>query len=330
MTTRRQAISAILASSVTALGARSAQGQPTPRPVAHIAWISADHGPSSAFFDSFREGMRNLGYAEGRNLKIDARWGEGSSERVEALTAELIRARPQIIVIQGGSALFSALRARPPMPVVFIYSGDPVEAKVVDSFARPGRNLTGVTLLSLELVGKRMELLKEVLPGLKRVAILANPQHAGEKNELRVSQGAAKALGLTVEYFAVRTSPELEDALGAIAKSRLEAIVVFPDAFTIRHSERIAAFALSSRIPAISGWSQFVERGNFMSYGPNQRAAYRRLATYVDKILKGANAAELPIELPTTVELVINLPVAKRLGIVVPQSVLLRADKVIE
>jgi putative tryptophan/tyrosine transport system substrate-binding protein len=215
------------------------------------------------------------------------------------------------------------------MPVVFVFSGDPVEGGLVDSFARPGRNFTGISLMSTELVGKRMELLKEVMPRLRRVAVFSNPEHPGEQSELRASQAAANALGLVVEYFQVRTMAELQDVLPFVATSS-EAIVVFPDAFTMRYSEHISQFAIKHRIPAISGWALFAERGNLMSYGPNLRDAYRRVAFYVDKILKGAKPAELPVELPKSVELVINLKAAKALGITIPQSMVLRADKVIE
>lgn len=215
------------------------------------------------------------------------------------------------------------------MPVVFGYSGDPVEGKVVDSLARPGRNLTGMSFLSLDLVGKRIQLLKEVLPALKRVAIVARPEHPGAQNELRASQAAAKSLGLAMDYHPLRSDVDFGNALAALPKSGSEAIVVFPDAFTMRYSERFAAFAAASRIPAISGWAQFAERGNLMSYGPNLRDVFRRLAVYVDKIHKGANPAELPVELPTVVELIVNLKSARALGIAFPQSVLLRADRVI-
>jgi len=295
-----------------------------------IGWLSNDKPANSPFFDAFRGGMRDLGYVEGRNLVIEARFGEGSAERLDQLAAELVKLKPQIIVTQGGPATYPIVRAGATMPVVFGFSGDPVEGKVVESFARPGRNFTGVSFLSFDLVGKRMELLKEVIPGLKRIAIIANPQHPGEQGELRASQAAAKALGLMLEYFQGRGSPELEDALAAILKSRSEAIVVFPDAFTMRYSERIAAFAVKNRIPAISGWARFTDSGNLMSYGPNLRDVYRRLATYVDKILKGAKPADLPVELPTSVEMVVNLKTAKVLGIKIPQSILVRADRVIE
>jgi putative ABC transport system substrate-binding protein len=175
-----------------------------------------------------------------------------------------------------------------------------------------------------------MELLKGVLPGLKRVAILANPEHPGEQGELRASQAAAKGLGLAIDYFRVRNAVELDDALAATLKLRSEAILQFPDAFMLRYRDRIAEFSIASQIPAISGWSQFADSGNLMTYGPNLRDVFRNLATFVDKILKGANPAEIPIELPSSVELVVNLKTARALGLPIPHSVLVRADRVIE
>jgi putative ABC transport system substrate-binding protein len=274
--------------------------------------------------------MRDLRYVEGRNLIIDARWGEGSNERLAQLAVELVKSNPQLIVTQGGPATYPVVRAGATMPVVFGFSGDPVEGKLVESFAHPGRNLTGVSFLSLELVGKRMELLKEALPSLKRVAILANPQHPGEQGELHASQSAAKELGLALEYFQLPITAKLEDILPAIAKSRSEAIVVFPDAYMMGLSERIAEFAIKHRIPATSGWAQFAEGGNLMTYGPNLRDSFRRLATYVDKILKGAKPSDLPVELPMKLEFVINLKAAKQIGLTIPPNVLARADKVIK
>ena len=295
-----------------------------------IGWLSGDRAANSPFFDAFRGGMRDLGYIEGRNLVIEARFAEGSAERLDQLAVELVRLNPQIIVTQGGPSTHPVMRAGASMPVVFGYSGDPVEGRVVNSYAHPGGNFTGVSFLSLELVGKRMELLKEALPALKRVAIIARPEHPGEQGELRASQAAAKSLGLAIDYHQARNESEFENALAAILKSRNEAIVVFPDAFMMRYSDKFSEFAAKNRIPAISGWAQFAERGNLMSYGPNLRDVYRRLATYVDKILKGAKPADLPVELPTTVELVVNLKTAKALGITISQSVLLRANRVIE
>jgi putative ABC transport system substrate-binding protein len=296
-----------------------------------IGWISNDRGSgNSPMFDAFREGMRDLKYVEGRNLIIDARWGQGSNERLAQLAVELVKANPQLIVTSGGPSTYPVVRAGATMPVVFGFSGDPVEGKLVESFAHPGRNLTGVSFLSLELVGKRMELLKEALPSLKRVAILANPQHPGEQGELHASQSAAKELGLALEYFQLPITAKLEDILPAIAKSRSEAIVVFPDAYMMGLSERIAEFAVKHRIPATSGWAQFAESGNLMTYGPNLRDSFRRLATYVDKILKGAKPSDLPVELPMKLEFVINLKAAKQIGLTIPPNVLARADKVIK
>jgi len=295
-----------------------------------IGWISNDLGSgNSPFFAAFRSGMHDFGYVEGRNLIIDARWGEGSNERLAQLAVELVKSNPQLIVTAGGPAVYQVIHAGATMPIVFGFSGDPVEGKLVESLARPGRNLTGVSFLSLDLVGKRMELLKEVIPSLKRVAILANPQHPGEKSELHASEAAAKSLGLGLEYFQLPTTAKLDDTLPAIAKSRSEAVVVFPDAYMMRLSERIADFTFKSHIPAISGWAQFAESGNLMTYGPNLRDSYRRLAYYVDKILKGAKPSELPVELPMKLEFVINLKTAKQIGLTIPQSVLYRADRVI-
>lgn len=236
--------------------------QPTPF---RIGWISAGSGSDSTAFNAFRAGLRDLGYVEGHDLIIDAHWGEGSNERTNQLAAELVRSNPRVIVTQAGTAVFSVRRAGATMPIVFGFSGDPVEGGLVDSFARPGRNLTGMSFLSLELVGKRVELLKEPIPSLKRVAILANPQHPGEKGERQASQAAIKALGLAFEYFEVRPGSDFDDALAPIAKSRSEVIVVFPDAGMIRNSPRIAVFAVKNRIPAISGWAEFAERGNLMT-----------------------------------------------------------------
>lgn len=326
MHTRRKLI---FASSAVALLPSWAAAQASK--VLRIGWISNDRGSGNPpMFTAFRDALRDLGYVEGRNLVIDARWGEGSNERLEQLAVELVKSKPDIIVTQGGPATHPVIRAGATMPVVFGYSGDPVEAAIVSSLTRPGGNSTGVTFLSYELVGKRLELLKEVMPGLKRIAILANPQHPGEQGELHASQATVKALGLSLQYFQAENDAQLEDALAAIPKSRSEAMDVFPDALMVRNSERIAEFAVKHRVPTISGWAQFADGGNLMSYGPNLRDAYRRLATYVDKIAKGARPADLPVELPQKVELVVNLKCARALGIKIAQSILARADRVIE
>ncbi|MSP97214.1 MAG: ABC transporter substrate-binding protein [Betaproteobacteria bacterium] len=327
MNNRRKLVIALGAGAIT-LPFPCFTQQPKP---ARVSWFSFDRGGGgSPFFDAFRAGLSEMGYVEGRNLILEAYWGEGSAERTRKLAAELAQSKPDVMVVQGGTALLPLYHAGAAMPVVFSFSGDPVEAKVVDSLARPGRNFTGVSFLSLELAGKRMELLKESLPRLKRVAILANPEHPGEQSELRVSRNAAKTLGLALDYFRLRNDQDLEDAFAGILKSRSEAVMVFPDALVMRYRERIAAFAMKTGVPTISGWGQFAEGGNLMSYAPNLRDSYRRLATYVDKVLKGTKPSDIPVELPTTVELIVNLRTAKALGIKIPNSILVRADKVIE
>ncbi len=295
-----------------------------------VAWLSPSTvEDGSEFLDALRQGLRELGHVEGRNMILDVHWGDDSSARVEKLAAELVASKPHVIVAQGPTAA-TVGKATTTIPVVFGFSGDPVKAGFVAGLSHPGGNLTGISFLALDLVGKRIELLKEMMPRVKRVAIVANSQHPGDQAERHASEAAATAIGLTVEYFEARGQAQLGDAMSAIQKSRCEAVVMFPVASVMSARERIAAWAIKHRLPAVSGWAQFAEGGNLMSYGPNLRESFRRLAVYVDKVLKGAKPADLPVELPTRVELVVNLKAAKALGVTVPQSVLLRADRVIE
>ncbi|MEP7183418.1 MAG: ABC transporter substrate-binding protein [Betaproteobacteria bacterium] len=245
------------------------------------------------------------------------------------MAGDIVRSKPDVIVAAGGLVLFALLRAGVKTPTVFSISGDPVEAKIIESLARPGGQLTGISLFTLALVGKRMELLNELLPGLKRVAVIANPQHPGEQKELDASQAAATKLGLTLHYFPVRSGGDLETALTAIAAAHDQAIVAFADGSTMGFAERIAAFSIRNRIPAVDGWAEFARRGNLMIYGPVAADVYRRLAAYVDRIRKGPKPADLPVELPTKVELVVNAKAAKAMRITIPPSILARADEVI-
>ena len=295
-----------------------------------VAWVSTDRpAPPSPFLAAFRAGMRELGYVEGQNLRIDAWWAEGVTERLPPMAAEIVGAQPDLLLAQG-AALGAMLRAGVKKPIVFVISADPVAAKFVESYARPGGNVTGISLFDLEPFGKRMELLREMMPGARRLAVLANPQHPGEQMELQVAQAAAAKLGMTLRYFPVRTGAELERALADIAGARDEAIVAFADAFIMSYAERIAAFCATQRIPAISGWAVFAQRGNVLAYGPEIADCYRRVASYVERIHKGAKPGELPIELPTKLELVLNLKTAKAIGLSIPQSLLVRADRLIE
>ena len=295
-----------------------------------VGWISLGKGDvPSPFFDAFRQGLKERGYLEGKNVVVEARLADGSRERADQMVVALVQSKVDIIVTQGGAA-WSAYRHAGTTPVVMGYSGDPVEAKFVESLARPGGTRTGMSFLALELVGKRLEVLAQLLPAGSRVAIVADPEHPGEQTELRYSQVAAQELGMKLSYFPVRNPAELDAAFKAISGSPTQAIVVFPDAFTLGQRERIAAFGLKYRLPTVSGWSAYADSGFLMTYGPNLRDSYAHLATYVDKILKGAKPADLPVELPTSVEFVINAKTSKAIGAKLPQAMLLRADRVIE
>ncbi len=298
-----------------------------PGRTARVGWIALSPGPTPAQREAFLRGMRERGWTEGQNFAIDDRWGE--RDRARELAAELIRLKVDVIVTQG-PMVFGARAEAGSVPVVFGFSGDPVEAKLVISLARPGGNLTGVTFLSLELVGKRLELLKEALPRLSRVAILANPEHPGERAELRESEVAAGQLGLKVQYVPVRTVGDFDAAFKAMERERAEAILAFPDLLVMRQAKAIAAFAAKRRIPAVSGWPEFAVAGNLMTYGPKLEESYRNIANYVDKILKGAKPADLPVEQPTRFEMVVNMRTAKALGLTLPPSIMVRADQVIE
>lgn len=232
--------------------------------------------------------------------------------------------------LPGGLALSALIRTGVKLPIVFSVSADPVAAGFVQSLARPGGHMTGISLFTLALVGKRLEFLKDILPNANKAALIANPRHPGESQELDAAQGAAAKLGLAVRYFPVKDEAELDAAFADIARQRDDAIVAFADGFTMSFASRIAEFSLRHRIPAIDGWAEFAQQGNLMIYGPLIQDVYRRLPAYVDKIGRGAKPADLPVERPTKVELVVNLRTARAIGLAIPNAVLLRADQVIE
>jgi putative tryptophan/tyrosine transport system substrate-binding protein len=297
--------------------------------VHRVGWLAM--GPESpstlVFLEAFRQGMHERGWVEGRNLAIEARWG--ARDQARDLAAELNRLKVDAIVAVG-PMVFGAQAGAGTTAVVFGFSGDPVEAKLVSSLSRPGANLTGITFLAYELVHKRLELLKETLPALSRVAILANVMHPGEQTELRESRAAASRLGLSLQYVPVRAAADFPAAFEAIANEHAQAIVAFPDVLIMSQARNIAAFAAKTRIPAISGWSEFAVVGNLLTYGPNLRESWRYMATYVDRILKGTRPADMPVEQASKFEFVVNLRTARALGLTIPPSVLVRADQVID
>jgi putative ABC transport system substrate-binding protein len=305
--------------------------------VRRMAWLGAGRAEEpSPYLDSLRAGLRELGWTEGRNLTINLFWATGL-DNMEAAARELLASDPDVIVAQEFTVLaFRSVKTT--KPVVFGFSGDPLDVKLVESWARPGGNFTGMSYLAIELVGKRIGLLKEWLPQTRRIAVLARPQHPGADLERKASEEAAAKLGIELSFFPytsrsvlpARDLGELEAALRAVAQDRCDAMVVFPDSAMYEISDRIARFAVEAKLPSVSGWSSFANKGLLMTYGPNVRELYRSLAGYVDKILRGTAPPELPFQAPTTLYLAINLRTAKALGLDVPATLLARADEVIE
>jgi len=277
----------------------------------------------------FREGVKDLGYQEGRDIAIDFRFGGVSREHSDRMVADAVASKPDLVITQAGTAHTVAALTRT-IPIIAIYSGDMVDGGLVTSLARPGGNITGIQLMSLDLVGKRVELLKEIAPSARRLAVFASPNHPGVHRERDASINAANQLGLSVAYYPVKDQQELDSGLARAQAAGADALVIFPDGVTNAGRERIAAFALQHRLPTVSGWDVYAIAGGLVTYGPNMRASFRRLAGYVDRVLKGADPATMPVELPTIFELVVNLKTARALGVKVPQTVLVRADRVIE
>src|SRR5499433_2494101 len=322
----RKIVALIIAAAIlTSVQLAEAQKAPTVRKIGFLG--SAASGLILSY-EVFRQSLRELGYAEGHNIAIEYRTAEGRPRLLE-LANELVREKVEAIVASGGPAARSAKDATKTIPIVFAISGEPVEAGYVESIARPGGNMTGMSWLSFELVGKRLELLKEAVPRVSRVAILSNPQHPGEQRELRETQGTARAMGMTLDYYQTRISAEFDAAYDAISKQNINGLLVFPEAVTLINRLGIIDFAAKRQLPSMHGWKEYVEAGGLMSYGPNRGESFRRIAVYVDKILKGAKPADLPVELPTKFELVINLKAAKQIGLTIPPTVLARADRVI-
>jgi ABC-type uncharacterized transport system substrate-binding protein len=292
-----------------------------------IFWVSTETQPDP-FVDGFREGLRERGYIEGKDVVLELRYAPGNPDALRGVMSELTRGNVDVVVSSGPA--IRAMKAATDVPVLFAISGDPVELGLVKSLARPGGNFTGSTFLSLELAGKRVELLKEIFPQLDRLAVLSNTDHPGERSEWSATQQAAQKLGIDLIYVPFVGARELDSALALVGNARADAMVVFPEGATIVHRARIALFAVAQRLPSMFGWSEYCDAGGLLSYGANQRATYFRLATYADRILRGETPADIPVEQPTKFELVVNLSTAKALRIEVPKSILLRADRVIE
>jgi len=322
MTGRRS----FLAASAALAAAWGARAQPASPP--RIGWIS--YTAPGVALDAFQDGMRALGYTGRNAVAVEVRVVEPDPERVRTAIEELQRLPVALIVCQAAVAPVAHRINAGRVPLVFAFSGDPVLAGMVESFGRPGGNTTGMSFLSLELVGKRLEVMKEIAPSVRRVAIVANPQHPGEKAELKASLDAAERMGVQTAYVQILPRESPVAAFERIRQERVQGIIVFQDAGMVARAAQIAEFALKERLLAISGWAQFAQAGFLATYGPNLASVYGHIAVYVDRLLKGARAESLPVELPTRIELVVNMKTAKALGVTIPRAMLLRADEVIQ
>jgi putative ABC transport system substrate-binding protein len=291
--------------------------------------LSSTQSQPDPFLDGFREGLRARGYVEGKNVALELHYAIGNPQALREVASELRRRKIDMAVSSGPAT--RAMTAVTEVPVLFALSGDPVELGLVKSLGQPGGNFTGSTFLSLELAGKRVELLKEVLPNLRKLAVLSNANHPGEQSEWRATREAAEKLGIVPLYVPFAGANELDGALGLVDDAHADALLVFPDALTMVHRNKIAESAIAQRLPSMFGWSEYCDAGGLLSYGANQRATYFWLATYADRILHGESPANLPVFQPTKFELVVNLRTAELLGIDLDKSsVLFRANRVIE
>jgi ABC-type uncharacterized transport system substrate-binding protein len=322
---------ALLAVAVGLIAVPLAAGAQPAGKVARVGFL----GNSTAALEAnlvgpFREGLRDLGYVEGQNVRIEYRWAEGKYERFPALIAELAALKIDVLVTAGTPAALAVKKAAPTFPLVMVAVGDPVATGLVADLGRPGGNMTGLSSIAPDLEGKRLELLREVTPRLTHVAVLWNPANSFHVGSLKETRAAAQVLGIKVLALAVRSAEQFADAFAAIERERPGGLVVLADRVFLHHRARIADFTLHHRLPGVNAHREMVDAGGLMSFGPNYADLHRRAATYVDRILKGARAADLPVEQPSTFELIINLKTARALGLTIPPAVLARAAQLVE
>jgi putative ABC transport system substrate-binding protein len=319
----------VLALTVFALTC-AAEAQPT-KSAPRIGWLAVGSAPTPALDDAFRQSLRDLGYVEGKNIVIEYRSAK-TFDHLPALAAELVRLRVDVILAAAGAqTALAAKQATSTIPIVMVLVADPVGFGLVHNLARPGGNITGPSAgAGPELQGKRLELLKEALPKIARIAVLWNPDNPGSVVNRKAVEGPARSLRVDLQSVEIRRPEDVESAFAAMRRERADALLIINSPLLVSHLKRIVDLAARSRLPTMNMESRWVEAGGLMSYGPSYAELFRRAAVYVDKILKGANPGELPIEQPTKFELVVNRKTAKALGVTFPSSVLLRADQVID
>jgi putative ABC transport system substrate-binding protein len=301
--------------------------------VPRIGFLSGSGDPSRPAIaeKAFRQGLRDLGYVEGKNIILDIRYAQGKRDRIPSLVGELVQLQVHVIVTGNMTAIRAAKQKTETIPIVMVTNADPVATKLIDSLARPGQNITGITNLNRDLSAKRLELLKELIPNASRVAVLWDDTNEGSVIGFKEYETAARPLALQIQPFPVRgPEPDFERAFDAAVKLRANALIPIRSAIILRHANRITQFALDKRLPSINDASRYVEAGGLTSYSSNDADLFVRAAQFVDKILKGAKPADLPVEQPTKFELVINLKTAKQIGVTIPPNVLARADRVIK
>jgi putative tryptophan/tyrosine transport system substrate-binding protein len=313
----------------TVMAVSAAGGQP-PAKVTRVGVLTLSVASSAPTFEAFRQGLSEHGYVEGQNIAVEFRFAQGRPERLPAMAAELAKMKVAVIVTESVLAAREVKHATETIPIVTAIHGDPVGAGLATSLTRPGGNVTGLSLAAPELSGKRLELLKEVTPKTTQVAAIWNAANPAAARYLTETRAAARLLGLELQSVEVRSPPDLDVAFKAVAGTRPSALITLPDGMLLAHKTRIIEFAAKTRLAALFPDQEFAEAGGLMAYGPSLASNFRRAAAYVDKILKGAKPADLPIEQPTQFELAINLKTAKALGLTIPQSVIQRADKVIQ
>ncbi|MDQ5847508.1 MAG: ABC transporter substrate-binding protein [Pseudomonadota bacterium] len=322
---RRNVLAGICALAVT--GAADAQRS---APIPKIGVVTIGVAASSPYFEAFRQGLREHGYIEGKNIAFEYRFAQGQADRLAGMAADLVRLNVNVIVTESTPAALAASRATKNIPIVMAIGTDPVKVGLAASLARPGGNVTGLTLAGAARTAKQLQLLKEMAPGTATVAVIHNAARPGIEDELTEAAETARSLGLALHLVAVRSPEDLNAAFDAVASAGPSALMTIGDGMLLGNSKRIVDFALKSRLPGVFPEREFAEAGGLMSYGPDIGSSFRRAASFVDKILKGAKPADLPIEQPTKWGLVVNLKTAKALGLKIPGSVLVRADEVIQ
>ena len=329
MITRRKIVIAIGASTLAPI---ASFGQPASK-VWRVGFLSQRHVDfvdADSRYGPFTQGMRELGYVVGKNLVIEWRSAEGKSERLPELAAELVQLKVDVLATAGTPAAQAAQRATTAIPIVMITVGDPVGTGLVKSLARPGGNSTAISNMTPDLAPKLLEMLRGMVPKVTRVAVLSNPANASNTLGLKNIQAAAQKLGVKIQPVEASTPQEIANGSTVMARQNAGALIVLRDAFFSQQKNQIVELAAKKRLPSIGGYGEYVEAGGLMSYGQNAGENYKRAATYVDKIFKGANPGDIPVEQPTTFELVINRKTAKALGLTIPQSLLISATRIIE